>query len=156
LNRTGSELTTINRQLPTLDLKLHRTRTFNHVTGEKTETTEIGAKGSMSGEGGSASIDLSDRTTVTGKVEVDDLPKNTAIGFKQGNTCKITKKGKDGAITRYEAPKDTDGNCIAGSLTLNNSNYIEDKATKTAVFTQPREGLPAGVTIEYTQIPDGK
>jgi len=160
VNSNTSELTTINRQQPTLDLKLHRTTINNRVTGQKTQTTEFGVKGSMSGEGGSASIDLSDKTTDISKIEIDDLPTNVALGRKLVNGCKLVKRGKDGAVTKYEAPKDIDGNCIEGSLILNNSNYVEDEdkktGVKTATFTQPREKLPAGVTIEYTQIPDGK
>jgi hypothetical protein len=156
LEESSSRNTIINRQQPTVDFTLRRSRTINNVSGEKTKIIEVGVKGSMTGSRGSASIDLSDKTTVIGKVEVDDLPKNTAIGFIQGDTCKITKKGKNGAITRFEAPKVTNGTCIEGSLTLTDNNHIVDEATETAVFTQPREGLPAGVTIEYKQIPKKK
>jgi hypothetical protein len=151
LSESSSRNTTINRTPPTLDLKLRRTSVYDNTTGRSNVTTEVGVKASTTGEGGSASVDLSDKTTV-----IDNIPVNTAIGRTDGHTCKLTQRTADGQVKKFEAPKPEDGNCIQGAVPLTPSNHIQDEKTKTIIVTQQREGLPTGVTIEYNQIPNSK
>jgi hypothetical protein len=146
LEESSSRNTTINRTPPTADLKIKRTRVYDLTTGKSNATTTIGVKASTTGESGSASVDLSDAKTV-----IDNIPVNTAIGRTDGNTCKLTQKTAGGKVKKFEALKPEGGACIEGELRLTPSNHIEDGDT--TLFTQQREGLPTGVTIEYKQIP---
>jgi hypothetical protein len=146
LEESSSRTTSINRTPPTADLKIKRTRIDNRTNGTSQETTALGAKVSITGTSGSASVDLSDSNTV-----VDHIPVNTAIGRTDGNTCKLTQKTADGKVIKFEAKKPEGGVCIEGQVPLTPNNHIKDGDT--TVFTQQSPHTPAGVTIEYKQIP---
>jgi len=131
-----------------VNLSYERTTRINHIENSRETKTVVNGTATLNSDSGTLSAKYKDTTEESG--EIEKMPKNTAIGRQDGNTCKLTVKRSDGIVQKFEAPKQKDSSCIVNPggkvMTLTDENSIYDSEDGTFTVTQ------TGVSIEYKQI----